>query len=210
MTTTVALSSFLPYVLPHVPGCPTLAIRKEVTNAAIRFCELTEIWNEFAAAVNIVASTHTYTIPTPDNAQVDAVDEVWVNGAFVLPANRNELKLIYPNWNTASGATALYHTQINPDELRIIPIPTGNITNGLVVRATYKPIPDATTLPAILHTNYAEAIAAGAIAKICEAPGKSWSNPEKAKECMARFLAEIESAAVRARKSFNYSRQAPQ
>lgn len=206
---TVAPSVFLPYVLPYVPGCPDVAAEDEIVRSAIRFCELSGCWQEMASAQNIVLSTHTYTVPAPANAQCDCVDEVWVNGVHILPANTNELRLFYTDWTTATGAAA-YHTQQNQDEVRIVPIPTANITNGLKIRATYKPVPGATTLPAILYQNFAQGVAAGALARLYATKNKAWSDPDAADKAVALFTAEAEAARVKANKSFNHSRLAPE
>lgn len=208
MTTTVSTSVFLPLVQPWVQGAPLKGIREEIARACVRFCEETLVWKEQAPPTSVVAGTHTYTIPTPTvpsptQAQVALLEEVYFDEFPLPPVTMYELRQWHTDWATAVGTPTRY-TQENPNAIRLVPIPQTNdaLTDGLTMRVAYKPIMTATLVPDFLFSQYGFAVAAGAIAALASMKGRAWYDPNIARFYMSKYHEGATAAKIDAAKSF--------
>lgn len=199
MATTLA--SFLPLVLPHAPGAPDIAAKQEILKAAIKFCDATRVWKAILSPIDIVAETATYAIPAPAGSQCVVVEEVYYDGTQITPKTPDQLKEQYANWMTKAGVPQFYF-QLDPDNITLSPIPENALADGLVIRGALKPILSATTLPDMLFNQYADPIASGAIAALCAAPGKPWTNPEVAAFRAQLFQEAIDKTKTKVSKAF--------
>jgi hypothetical protein len=119
------------------------------------------------------------------DALVLRVRNVWVNGieldATRMPGPSQQLGFpVGFNSGVERGSVSLY--------------PTPGQTGEIVCRVTYGPKMSATTLPDFLMDRYAEAIAAGAKARLMLMPGVQWSNPSLAGYYDGVFSSGITSA----------------
>ena len=65
---------YLPEVLVDVPGCPDIVAVNAVRNAAIDFCEKSQVWQyDFTAKVSLVAAQAVYALTPPTGARVNMV-----------------------------------------------------------------------------------------------------------------------------------------
>jgi hypothetical protein len=159
------------------------------------------VWSEIPAAADIVADQASYAIPVPAGGQAVKLLEVYVDGQKITPKTPDQLAEQYANWITKTG-TAEHYTQLNPDNLLLVPIPDAGITGGLVVRGTFKPARTATELPDLLFNDYADDITNGAVAALCAWPQKPWTNPKLAAVRAGLFQAGIDKTKTRVAKSF--------
>jgi hypothetical protein len=196
-----SLSSFLPYVLPHVPGCPKMAAKEEVLRACIEFCEKSLVWKNTPAAINVVSGTATYAISVPSGGQVVKLEALYHNGERLDPMTTRDLEGLYTDWTTETG-TPLYYTQSVPTSVILVPEPDTSITSGLRFQGVYKPTRTATTVEDFLYNDYAEEISAGAVARLLATHGKTWTNPDYAPAFMNKFMGGIGLAKIRASKNF--------
>jgi hypothetical protein len=196
-----SLSSFLPYVLPHVPGCPKMAAKEEVLRACIEFCEKSLVWKNTPAAINVVSGTATYAISVPSGGQVVKLEALYHNGERLDPMTTRDLEGLYTDWTTETG-TPLYYTQSVPTSVILVPEPDTSITSGLRFQGVYKPTRTATTVEDFLYNDYAEEIGAGAVARLLATHGKAWTNPEIAPWFIGRFNEGIRKASTKAGKNF--------
>lgn len=80
-----------------------------------------------------------------------------------------------PTWNTQSPTGWKVYVD-SLETLSVAPIPS---TGGQVVSGTvsFAPTLDALVLPSFIFAEWRKEIASGAIAMLCEQPGKPWSDP---------------------------------
>lgn len=194
------LAQFRPYVTLHAPGVPLPAVDHEVREAAILFCISTRLWKEVQTAP-VVAGQADYGITPPDGAVLQVLDEVYHNRIRLLPRSVDQLRDEYEDWLIASG-TPLFYTQLEPDTLRLVPIPAMSLAAGLTYRASYKPERTTTTVPDWLYEQYADAIGFGAIAALRANPNLPCYEAGAAQWYGERFQAGIQKTQTRIAKGF--------
>lgn len=192
---------FLPYVLPHVAGCPDVAARAEILRTMIRFCEETRVWKAIMPGMDVEAGVAEYAVPCPTDAALALVEQVWVDGVEIPPATVDAVAAGYENWITEEG-TPLCYVQLAPDVLTLVPKPTVDAVESLVIRGCFKPSRSAATVPDFLFERYAETIGFGAAANLLNTPGRPWFDPKSAAACMVRYEAGLDRAIAEAGKSF--------
>lgn len=202
-----ALGDFLPYVLPHVPGCPDIAARAEILRAAIRFCEQSKVWKVVQAGVDVVAGTASYAVPCPTGGKLALIQEAYFDGKPIKPKTPDDLRTYYgANWQAATG-TPQWFTQLDPDNVILVPIPTADLTEGLVIEGVYKPARAAITVPDFLFERYADVIGHGAAAFLLATPKNVWFNAQAAAIQQDLFESGTAHARSEAAKGFGRARQ---
>lgn len=101
----VALSAFLPFVLPHANGCPNMIAQFYVRQAAIEFCRRTLCWSKTLPAVSTVLAPLTFT------GALTAATGGTLTGAFTGPT-RPDYILTFSDGSTQTvtlnnGSTAV-------------------------------------------------------------------------------------------------------
>lgn len=196
-----AISALYPQVYPSVPGAPDVALLDAIRQASIEFAEKTHAWQDVLAGINIVANTHTYTIPTVTDRASDGIVDAWHDGQLLDPTSPDVLTANETNWTTMTGTPKWYY-QPTQDVVRLVPNPTAALTAGLVLRVEFKPSQTATTIPDHFYNHYAKDIANGAIAALLMVPDKPWTNFKLAVAKRLQFDEAIASANVRSAKGF--------
>lgn len=204
MATLIATTSFLPLVLPWVPGAPQMAVRAEIVRAAIRLCDEAKVWREEPDAVDVVAATHTYTIPLVTGANAVQIDEVYYDSTLLDPRTPHVLRRCYQDWLTVEGVPR-YYTQEDPDTIRVVPIPrtVDALVDGLTFRVVYKPTMASTTVPSFLYNQYGFTVAAGALRSLLSMRGRTWADPQLAQHYALEFDRGVQAAKADASKAFS-------
>jgi hypothetical protein len=184
MTVTVSLTKFLPMVLPHAPECPHAMATFNLRLAAIEFCERTLCWRHMTA-VNINRDGKALT--APPYAAIHRIESATFNGETKLePLQYSDVD--EKTFEDTADTPPRYITQAEYNTVRILPFQEGALSlslflkpvNGSEMEQDDKGIVvDAyDAVPEFIYTMHAEAIAAGALARLLVQPSKPWTNPQ--------------------------------
>jgi len=199
---TTAWSAFLPDVLPHVAGVSDPLAEGEIRKAAIEFCHKSLAWTHMHDPVTVAARVNPYDYSKPSGTQVVEPLQVWLEERKVIefktPAELSEL---YGDWRKAEG-TPQFITQERPSQFYLVPTPTMTLANGLTLRVALKPSRSASGVDSMIHEEYAEVIANGAIARLLAIPGKPWTNLSLASARGEIFNADINKVRHRVRRGY--------
>lgn len=195
-------SDFHPIVRLEATDAPLPIIDNAILRAATEFCRRTGIWIEEQDPISTIIDEIQYDLEPPTDSIVDRLLSVVIDGAAIGSARTQDLDKNISNWRTAdSGPPANYYFD-TPDILSLRPAPDKVYT--IAATMVLRPSSDATTLPDLL-LRYDEAIGFGAITRLLEMGGKSWSNPNGAISYKGQFEREITNTGAKANKRHTVS-----
>ena len=176
----VPITNWYDEVLPHVPGCLEAVALNAIRQAIGDFCDRTWILHGEHTPINVVAGQASSAYVPPPNRLVVKRIEVWHGTQPLIDKQPDDFKSLFEgNWMTAAG-TPRYHTGTSSRSIRLVPIPTANLTAGLTMRVAYGPTPVATDIDAIVWEDYHEEVAAGARMRLHMMADKPWTDLKKA------------------------------
>ena len=193
---TTRIADLLPYILPKVPTAPLPFVEFQARLAAIEFCERTRCWRHIITA-QVTAQNRTVT--APPYATIHEFEEVTLDGRELQPTqfiDADPQELMGPQ----ESNQACYVAQINPGQVAVYPFQAGtlriscflkprhgqNIGNDFEDPLNYS----FNVLPAFMVTQFASALAAGALARILETERADFFSTQMA----AKYRAELEDA----------------
>lgn len=187
------ITKLLPYVLPHVQGCPDPFAEQAIRDSADEFCRCSRVLREFAEPISVVPGESDYELlsETPGMLAFDV--------AFVRfnnqPLTSSVPELQHRLSRNGNGKTRFY-TVPTPGIIRLIAPPdcAGTLELVLILR----PGNSATSLPDAFCEEWKEGIVSGAISRLCATPNQSFSNGELSAYHQQRFEVETGRASSRA------------
>lgn len=200
--TMVTWDKFYEYVLPSVQGCPVSIVNNAIRSACIEFCEKTLIWKQDSIVNDIVEGFDHYLFAPPPNAKVVMPYRVSINGIEVQPTDLQSLESFMPNWKEVTDSLPRYYFLVNDDVVRLVGTPTETIPNALTADVALKPTRDAKSCPTFIYDDWAETIAAGALARLHAMKGKVWAMPDMVAYYIRLFREGISRARSKAAKSW--------
>lgn len=196
------MTDLLPFVLPHVAGCPDPVALSQIVNAAIRFCRETKIYQRELDKQTILPNVSIYDVSPPDDQTVvSEILELRIAGLRANPVTLDNLNEQFEDWPNRTGTPTTFFFP-NKEQVQLVVTPNLKIMNGLYMRAALYPAPTATTLDDEIFNRYYQEIAEGAISNIMALPGKPYSNPQLAMVHGNLFESCITNRAIEAQKSF--------
>lgn len=201
-----AHTSFLDYVLPHVPGCTKAMALQEIKNTIIDFCEKSLIIQVDHDPVTAVASIMDYDFEPPSNRLVVKVMRAWYKGTE-LDGQSIDMVATPSVFNQNSGyivdsGDPRVFLQKDARSFSIYPIPKETAANSLTLRVALKPTRSSTSIDDFIFEEYAEVIGNGAISRLCLSPGKPYSNPQIAMARNALYISGLDVARDRAQNGY--------
>ncbi len=199
----VSWESFLPEVLPQVPGCPEVTVITAIRSAAIDFCSKTRVWQvDLDTPITLEANRDTYDIDPPD-IEYEIVS-IPLRGVSYLgvelngPTTAADLTRDNPGWRNTTATQPVTFIYNDPDKtIRVVPKPTAEVLNALTVRVALKPTRTSENADEYLFNEWLEAIGFGALERLFRIPGKSWSDAELARDYGNKFKKAIGDARAR-------------
>lgn len=176
-----AFSEFRPYVMPDVPGCPQVMVDDAIREGCRRFSQDTWLLTYDVPAFNTVSGTQSYVLTPPSQHEVFGVKTVVKSGEAppLLPMTEQTLARYAPDDGTP------YRYWFKTPSLWLYPTP--NLVVALTVEALIRPTQTATTVDN-QFVEFREAITCWAKYKLMMVAGKSWYNPNDAKENYATYM----------------------
>ena len=177
-----ALNLFFPLVLPHVHGASDPALMQALRQTCIAFCKESDLVQR-VTPTNITAAVQDYAIVVPADMVFLRVLGVGWQGQWLGSVNPQDVESDVVLTGVAIGTAtpetgnprAFFQKTPTAAGFSIYPIPNTTLANGLTVKASYYPTQAALAVEDVLYDEYAEAIAAGAAARLMRTPGQTYT-----------------------------------
>jgi hypothetical protein len=171
---------FLPWVTPYALNCPDPLAINAVRDACIEFCDTTGWITYETDPQSILEDVSDYSFDLPEDTTLARILELYVDDVEMTPKSTDDLRAMYgTNWRTQTGSPH-YYTQLNTDEVVLVPQPTATVVDDLKMTVVLKPTRTSTTVDDSVFEWWAETIAAGALMRLLSTAGQPWSNPTDA------------------------------
>lgn len=198
---TTPWSGFYDYVLPHLPGAPTVALDIALRQAATEFCSKSLAWRFDHPNIAVTSGTASYAFVPPSGAAAHAITYADFDGDEIdCHAGELNIASAVDNWRNATGTPR--YVLGGATSLQLVPEPGADGT--LTLKVALKPSPSATGIDDVIFNEYREAIMHGALARMMLSPKKPYSSPQ-----LAQYHAqqsEIKTGQAGMRQARNYSR----
>lgn len=186
-----------------VIGCNQPAMEQALVDACIEFCEETRIVNRTTLRFNSVAGTASYTLSMPAGTTTVTLLEAFYNSnrlGLVGPDDFVHPLELFPTvgTETAPAGDPSIAALLDPDTVRVFPIPNKSATNAFLVRVATKPTRAATQVDDILFDNWADAIVNGAAARLHTTPNQPYTSLTDEQRARTLFKREINRASIEA------------
>lgn len=181
----VKWSSFFPYVQPQLPGCPDIVIEAQLQESAAEFCMLSEVWRYDIDRDFTSKNTPDYKIAVPTNSVLENILFLYLDGMLMRQVSDKHYTPPKDEKGETIKGRPSYFSVVGDTTIRLYPTPDGKYSfSGTAV---LKPKLTATGVEDYIFETHGRAIAAGAIARLAEIPGKEWTNGELASYYRAEF-----------------------
>lgn len=194
-------ASFYSLIKPYADGVAGPAMDNALRQAAIRFCQQTCAWQVISSLVNVTAGVNTYDVDIPGEAEIVKIMRLAYDKRPIDPQSLDDLDMKYADWTAETGTPACY-TQLTPEQIILVPMPSSTVPLAMSYRAAYKPSQGASTLPDILYRQYAIAIARGALSLLLMESNRGYYSPQEALRYEALFETDIEDTKLAVAYSF--------
>lgn len=183
-------------------GNPPRAYEQEINDniryAIEEFCRESGAW-QYDDVENIVADTAEYVVTIPDNTAISDFLNVMVNTGTqrygLSPAVHLQVERNGEILNDTSNLPSHYWN-LNNLNVRLYPIPSADITNGLEVKLSLYPTSNEADIPGGLFARWQNDIVEGALGKLKLLRFRPWADPEMAMVHAMTFRQAIERAKV--------------
>lgn len=188
------------HVLPEAPGCTDAMANRALRAAAREFCEFTKVHKLDLTPFVLAADTATYVLTdayVPVQCEVYGVNKAYIGeNTDLLELDTESLREVYGvAWKTKTGAPRHYMLE-RQNLLRVVPYPEEELPETLNVEAILRPKRLATGVEDWIGEEYAEALAAGALALILSMPPAP--QPQQAAQKRGEFMAAMGKAQMAA------------
>jgi len=188
----IDIDEALPEVMTYAPHVPEPLAIRYIREAAQHFCAETRLWREWEE-FDITGDKEGDGISAIQDSKILEVEEAWLvtdDGEIDLdPVTPLQLDRNMPRWNVdydTMGGPACYVTQIQPNQVIVVPKASGILKARLVLAPSRK----ALTLPDFLIEDHAALIAKGAAANILLLPDAEFANPARGGDLRAEYASE--------------------
>lgn len=178
---TVQWSQFFVHVQPHLPGCPEIVMREHLRDAAIDFCERSEVWRYEFGPVYTTAGLTTYELGAPRYSAVENIVYMFADDSKLVRVSDLQY---HPSPNAESGCPTAFAVY-QDTQVRLYPAPDAEY--ALAGVCVLKPTTSAPGVEDFLYEAHARTIACGALASLTAIPHKEWTNLEMAAYYKAKF-----------------------
>lgn len=179
---TVAVTDFLPWVLPSALGCPEPTAVQHIVAAARELCNDSGIVQATFDPINLAEGVVEYELDSPESQQEIAwVLRAWNEGSPMQPAANEHVLNVLAYKPDAAGVTVQQGVPrefftLGPRAVGVYPIPQADVAGALIVRASLRPTRAATRLAQVLYDDWVEVVAAGALSRLHSVLGQSYSS----------------------------------
>lgn len=178
-----SLELLLPLTVISVLGAPEPLVLQALRFACIEFCRRTEVVQRLQVPTNVVAGTQDYVVTVPADMELVRVLGAAYQGFWLTPVApddvRSDTALRGADVGIAKVLTGapqfFFQKQSDLDTISLYPVPDTSVAGGLLVKAAFCPTTTAATVEDQLVDDWAEGIAAGAVARVQSLAGQAFS-----------------------------------
>lgn len=194
-----ALSDFMPYVLPYVPGCTYPLAELHIRQICIDFCAASSVVQEQLDAIDVVAGQINYDIDSAPHTTPTLVIEaaylmrplaIIKQGDINFPRAHEYHGEPFALMQAGDGTFTLDHT------------PAQDIAGAISLLVATKPARNAQNVADLLLDDYGHEIGQGAVGRLLMIPGHEWTNPAIAGAYTQIYERARTDARIRAEASF--------
>lgn len=193
-------SEFTALFLYEVPRCSAPMAESAVRDAVIEFCSRTRILRVDHPPISSVAGTATYPWSPGAGLTVVEPEHVWYEKKELTPATSAQLAGLYAYWPDEQGVP-LYFVQESAGALTLVPKPSASVSNAITAKVFVTPSRSSVDVHDEVFERHAEAIIAGAKARLFAMRAEHWYDPNLAVYNRSAFETAIGRAAWRAAKA---------
>lgn len=176
MATTDIFTALLPFITPHLKGCPDSIQRQAIRMVGREFCRDTHRWREQLATISTVADQADYTLTsTFSNVMISDIAEIEREG---YPMDADDYTL------SEDGAT-----------LTLDPAPTVD-DHELDVIVVILPLLACSAYESTFINKYSEGLISGTLYKLFSQEDTAWYNPSRAKEELVVYEKTVNDARI--------------
>lgn len=200
---------FLSRVLIEVPGCAEISALLAIKDACIEFCEKSLILVRDHDPITVYQNEVDYDLEAPAQMLVVKVMKAWMENNPIDPMfpdivrDASVYNREYSSFQSAPSTPRKY-LQKSERTISVWPLPDKTYMNGLTLRVALKPTRNSTAVDDVIHEDYADAIASGALSKLMRSSGKPYTDLRLAEDRRREFMAGLNVA--RQRSSHGHSR----
>lgn len=180
-------SDFTIQVKPEAGGAPDFLIERAVRDAAIDFCQRTDVFVPEPEFIGIIKGVNEYAVTIPTGTELNHIIDIYDNKTALRPISYNEL-LRRLGDETEQGQPK-YYAQRDNTEFFLAPIPSSNDSFRVVY--SVKPTATSTSIPDTIGKEYRETIVHGALFRLQMMSGQPFSNPGAAQANRALYEREV-------------------
>ena len=204
-----ALDVFLSRLLPSVNGCPDPLARQALIDAAIEFCEETQVVQVTSEPQGVTKAVGVYDLDMPAQQGVVVTLKAWYGVTPLQPAPITAVNSILAyvssaGTDTPTLGTPAYFYEFSPAVIGVYPVPDSTAESMFSARVATKPLRSATQVEDVLYNDWVEAIVCGAKYRLHSMPEQFFSSDAKAAQALAQFRGQViraKSAGLRGRVS---------
>lgn len=198
------LADFLPYVLVSVPGCSMPLAEQHIRDTCIDFCSISSVAQHRCDAIDLLPGQIEYDLDTPNGLVAHLILKAWINGQQCSAMTLDDPDV------TSQQAAETANSRGMPSRFLLLPTnairlnlaPDVAMPQAFRAIVSLKPSRKSANVPDILLTDYADAIANGAIARLMRLPGQLFSNPNW-QAYQQLYVASRTNARIRAEQGFS-------
>ena len=180
-------SDFTIQVKPEAGGAPDFLIERAVRDAAIDFCQRTDVYVPEPEFIGIIKGVNEYAVTIPTGTELNHIIDIYDNKTALRPVSYNEL-LRRLGDETEQGQPK-YYAQRDNTEFFLAPIPSSNDSFRVVY--SVKPTATSTSIPDTIGKEYRETIVHGALFRLQMMSGQPFSDPGAAQANRALYEREV-------------------
>lgn len=178
-----ALTAFLPYLIPHVPGCSEPYAVQALRSTCIEFCAKTLLFQEISVYPT-QAGVGELELDIPSNAVLTKILTVSWKNRLLQPLTTETVReavllrgAVSDVLVQQSEPRGYFQRVPNAPEISLYPLPSESESDVLTIKAAFVPSRVSATVPDFLFEDWVDEIAAGAAMRLMLTPSQPFANP---------------------------------
>jgi len=207
LTPTVAMSTLMPELSGHLPGCPTAVITSSIRTVAADLCQRAKVLAVEAVPIAVTIGAYEYAVSTGvtycESTDIIAAHLILADGSKIPLrwATFSAVQRARRSWPEADDGQPVFVTARDRQTIQLAPVPDTDATLYLTVNA--RPTSDADVLPEWLHDEFNRELFHGVLHQLMMMPSRSWTNEKLAMYHGKHWAHRLAAARYRASTEYN-------